>query len=88
LFLIRGDEAFVVCCLLFVVCCLLFVGRFGSKGSISSMGSKGWGFSSADVGVITNHQSKFKHCLFRTKFLINGKCFQPLKPQKPSQSIA
>jgi len=47
------------------------------------MGSKGWGFSSADVGVITNHQSKFKYCLFRTKFLINGKCFQPQKPLKP-----
>jgi len=57
--------------------------RFGSKGSMSSMSSKGWGFSSADVGVINNHQSKFKHCLFHTKLLINGKCLQP---QKSSQS--
>ena len=56
--------------------------RFGSKGSMSSMSSKGWGFSSADVGVINNYQSKFKHCLFHTKLLINGKCLQP---QKPSQ---
>jgi len=27
-----------------------------SKGSIRSMSSKGWGFSSADVGVFTNRQ--------------------------------
>jgi hypothetical protein len=32
--------------------------RFGSKGSMCSRGSKGWGFSSADVGVFTNHQSR------------------------------
>jgi len=55
--------------------------RFGSKGSISSMSSKGLGFSSADVGVINNHQSKFKYCLFHTKLFINGKCHQPQKPQ-------
>jgi hypothetical protein len=30
--------------------------RLGSKGSIRSMSSKGCGFSSADVGVFTNHQ--------------------------------
>ena len=30
----------------------------GSKGSMGSMSSKGLGFSSADVGVITNHQSR------------------------------
>jgi len=35
-----------------------FVSRKCSKGSISSMRSKGWGFSSADVGVFTNHQSE------------------------------
>jgi hypothetical protein len=32
--------------------------RLGSKGSIRSMSSKGWGFSSADVDVFTNHQSR------------------------------
>jgi len=30
--------------------------RFCLKGSICSMSSKGWGLSSADVGVFTNHQ--------------------------------
>jgi len=38
-------------------------GLGGSMRSICSMGSKGWGFSSADVGVITKHQKvgkKFK----------------------------
>ena len=34
-----------------------------SKGSMSSMGSIGWEFSSADVGVFTNHQSKEAQCV-------------------------
>jgi hypothetical protein len=32
----------------------LLRGKKGSKGSICSMSSKGWGFSSVDVGVFTN----------------------------------
>ena len=32
----------------------------GSIRSICSMGSKGWGFSSAEVGVVTKYQSRKK----------------------------
>jgi hypothetical protein len=40
-----------------------------------SMRSKGWEFSSADVGVFTNHQSKEVQCVKKDVGVEN---FQPL----------
>jgi hypothetical protein len=79
---------FVVCCLLFVVCCLLFVGRFGSKGSISSMGSRGWEISSVDVvfspiikgGKVLLEQNPLPYSLFLIPYLLFKHPLPRLKP--------